>query len=113
MAPFASAEETWDRVRGDDSAFDFEDALAVAEKLPQFYELWDQWYARAFDTLPTVARPRSKGARLRFFCKGMALQLRRAYRRPLYEVIAILAQVVFDLPEAPDPDAVKKMCKRP
>jgi hypothetical protein len=112
IAPLASVEETWTRVRGDDCALDFKAALAVVEKLRQFFELVGQEHADRHDTLPTVARPRSKGARLQFFCMGMERQLRQAYGRPLYAVIAILAQVVFARPEAPDPDAVKKMCKR-
>lgn len=112
MAPFYGAEEMWDRVRGDDLALDFKAALAIAEKLPQFYAWWDRWYARAFDALPTVAKPQSQGARLQFFCKGMERQLRLAYHRPFYPVIAILARVVFALPQPLASGTVKKMCLR-
>jgi len=42
----------------------------------------------------------------------MAQSLRWLYGQPLYEVITILAQVVFDLPQALDLDTVKKRCTR-
>jgi len=112
MARSDIAEEAWTRVRGEDCAFDFKTLVAAVEKLPQFYELLDQWDARVFDTLPTVARPKSKGARLQFFCRGMERQLRGLYGKPLYPVIAILAQMVFALPQALDPGTVKQICKR-
>jgi hypothetical protein len=112
-AQWRFAEETWTNVRGDDCALDFKAVLAVVEKLPQFLELLSQPRADMFDTLPTVALPSSKRARQKFFCKGMERQLRWLYDKPLYVVIAILAQVVFALPQALDPGTVKQMCKRP
>jgi len=114
MAPVAIAEETWTRARGDDCTLDFKTLLATIEKLPQFLELLGQQHADMFDALlPTVSRSASKQARQKFFCKGMAQSLRWLYGQPLYEVIGILAQVVFDLPQALDPDTVKKTCTRP
>jgi hypothetical protein len=110
MAHADATEGAWARVRGEDCASDFKSLVAAVERLPQLYAWWDQQCAPGFDTLPTVARPQSKGARLRFFCKGMERRLREVYQRPLYDVIAILAQVVFD--RVLDPDTVKKMCKR-
>jgi hypothetical protein len=113
MALSGIAEETWACVRGEDRALDFKTLVAAVEKLPQFLELFGQQHSNMFDTLlPTVARPRWKGSRQIFFCKGMAQSLRWLYGQPLYEVITILAQVVFDLPQALDPDTVKKRCTR-
>jgi hypothetical protein len=42
----------------------------------------------------------------------MERQLRGLYGKPLYPVIAILAQMVFALPQALDPGTVKQICKR-
>jgi len=80
MARSDIAEEAWTRVRGEDCAFDFKTLVAAVEKLPQFYELLDQWDARVFDTLPTVARPKSKGA-LAILLQGHGAAAARALRQ--------------------------------
>jgi hypothetical protein len=102
------ASGVWAMVGGKGPDVGFSEAKAVVERVGTFYAEMHRVVSELYKGLPTVKSLGHRRAKEQFFTQAMSAAMQKTYGRPYDEIVATLAQVVFNRSGAVDADTVKK-----
>jgi hypothetical protein len=96
----------WPSLWDGDKSITPDQVLSTLDQLRAFYARMDNEYQKFLATFPRVSRWNAKAAQ-KFFTEFLSSRMKEAYGQPLDAIVAVLAEVAFDIRKGLSPETVR------